>query len=173
VEVKESSNELVVTFNEKGFNVNIVTFEGQLRDDSVFVAHEDTARQLFPEKRELTMLETAFVITAVAEYSKTGLPKVEFAWKNNREYGRMDVKASSSDLTIAFNDNESNICVIMFGGERYVGNVFGAYGETGELVTPEKRKLTKSETVYVIDAVVEYCKTGIPKVEFVWLHHGI
>jgi len=173
MEVKASSGELTITFNEKGFDVNIVTFEGQLRDDSVFVAREETGRQLFPEKRDLTKSEKEYAIAAITEYCKNNLPKVEFIWENNREFSNMEIKASSCKLTIAFNENESNTCVIIFGGERYIGNVFGAYGETGEQVSPEKRRLSKSETIYLIEAVTEYCKTGIPKVEFVWLHNGI
>ena len=79
----------------------------------------------------------------------------------------MEVKASASKLTITFNNDESKASVVMFRGERLIGNVFGAYKESGQQVLPEERKLSKSETVYVMEAVTEYCKTGVPKVEFI------
>ena len=78
MEVKADSSELTITFNEKGFDVYIVTFEGQLRDDSVFTAHMETGWQLFPDKRKLDKSEREYVIAATTEYCKNDLPKVEF-----------------------------------------------------------------------------------------------
>ena len=171
MEVKASANKLTITFNRNMSTESIIEFIGERISANVFGANIESGRQVLPEVRKLSDTETLYITAAITEFCKNNLPIVKFI--SNQGESSLMVRASSDNLTVTFNVDKANESVVRFGGERYFGNVFGAYGETGEQVFPEKRKLSKSETLYIIEAVSEYSKTEIPKVEFVWLHNEI